>query len=240
MALINCPECGRSVSDKAISCPECGYPVREYETNTHKKSDNAKYYEGNVYDISPRWQAFVDSLNKPQKEQRYGNSFQNRKSKGYSEKNKIRDRIIVFNTIIGFSWIGLGVIQIIYFIKCLKYVNQGINFQFYLGDHFFSNTKAICIVGLIFGVLNAGSAIYDLSNMKNSKDNVLSLIEKAKVGFFDVLFFFWNGYLGLEFLRSQNSLDIFFGIIIGIAVLSDIIYRIFIGLNRGKINDLFS
>ena len=91
-----------------------------------------------------------------------------------------------------------------------------------MGDHFFSNTKAICIVGLIFGVLNAGSAIYDLSNMKNSKDNVLSLIEKAKVGFFDVLFFFWNGYLGLEFLRSQNTLDIFFGIIIGIAVLSDI------------------
>lgn len=27
MALINCPECGKEVSDKAISCPNCGYVI---------------------------------------------------------------------------------------------------------------------------------------------------------------------------------------------------------------------
>ena len=27
MAIISCPECGKSVSDKAISCPGCGYPI---------------------------------------------------------------------------------------------------------------------------------------------------------------------------------------------------------------------
>ena len=27
MALINCPECGRQVSDRAISCPDCGCPI---------------------------------------------------------------------------------------------------------------------------------------------------------------------------------------------------------------------
>lgn len=27
MALIICPECGKSVSDKATVCPECGYPL---------------------------------------------------------------------------------------------------------------------------------------------------------------------------------------------------------------------
>lgn len=27
MALINCPECGKQISDKAISCPNCGYPI---------------------------------------------------------------------------------------------------------------------------------------------------------------------------------------------------------------------
>lgn len=27
MALINCPECGRQVSDVATSCPTCGYPI---------------------------------------------------------------------------------------------------------------------------------------------------------------------------------------------------------------------
>ena len=28
MALITCPECSHSVSDKAISCPNCGYPIK--------------------------------------------------------------------------------------------------------------------------------------------------------------------------------------------------------------------
>lgn len=27
MALINCPECGNSISDSANNCPNCGYPV---------------------------------------------------------------------------------------------------------------------------------------------------------------------------------------------------------------------
>ena len=29
MSLIQCPECGRSVSDKSIQCIHCGYPIRE-------------------------------------------------------------------------------------------------------------------------------------------------------------------------------------------------------------------
>lgn len=28
MALINCPECGGMVSDKATACPHCGYPMK--------------------------------------------------------------------------------------------------------------------------------------------------------------------------------------------------------------------
>ncbi len=27
MALIQCPECGRKVSDQAAACPDCGYPI---------------------------------------------------------------------------------------------------------------------------------------------------------------------------------------------------------------------
>ncbi len=29
MALINCPECGKEISDKAVSCTSCGYPITE-------------------------------------------------------------------------------------------------------------------------------------------------------------------------------------------------------------------
>lgn len=29
MALITCPKCGASVSDKAVACPNCGHPINE-------------------------------------------------------------------------------------------------------------------------------------------------------------------------------------------------------------------
>lgn len=29
MALINCPECGKEISDKAASCPNCGCPIKK-------------------------------------------------------------------------------------------------------------------------------------------------------------------------------------------------------------------
>ncbi len=32
MALIECPDCGREVSDSAAACPDCGYPVAKGST----------------------------------------------------------------------------------------------------------------------------------------------------------------------------------------------------------------
>lgn len=29
MSLINCPECNKEISDKAVSCPNCGFPIQE-------------------------------------------------------------------------------------------------------------------------------------------------------------------------------------------------------------------
>ena len=31
MAMINCPECGKEISDKALSCPNCGYSLNSNE-----------------------------------------------------------------------------------------------------------------------------------------------------------------------------------------------------------------
>ena len=31
MALVQCPECGKEISDQAISCPNCGYTMRKEE-----------------------------------------------------------------------------------------------------------------------------------------------------------------------------------------------------------------
>ena len=36
MALINCPECGKEISDRAENCPHCGFPI----TKQDKKSFN--------------------------------------------------------------------------------------------------------------------------------------------------------------------------------------------------------
>lgn len=33
MALINCPECNKEVSDKANNCPNCGYPLSDMVTS---------------------------------------------------------------------------------------------------------------------------------------------------------------------------------------------------------------
>lgn len=41
MALINCPECSKKVSDKASSCPRCGYPIHnEVETSGTIMNEN--------------------------------------------------------------------------------------------------------------------------------------------------------------------------------------------------------
>ncbi len=39
MALINCPECNKEISDKAFSCPHCGYPI-SLDTNLNNNSQN--------------------------------------------------------------------------------------------------------------------------------------------------------------------------------------------------------
>ena len=40
MALINCPECKKEISDTARKCPHCGYVVKSVlkDVNTNKKT----------------------------------------------------------------------------------------------------------------------------------------------------------------------------------------------------------
>ena len=45
MALINCPECGKEVSDQAISCPNCGYVFK-------KMDDTPKSMEVSIKNIN--------------------------------------------------------------------------------------------------------------------------------------------------------------------------------------------
>lgn len=53
MALINCPECGQSVSDKAPTCPHCGAPINMKVdvpvTFFRERKFVCAAYRGNVY-----------------------------------------------------------------------------------------------------------------------------------------------------------------------------------------------
>lgn len=42
MALIQCPECGSQVSDKALSCPRRGYPMSSAEKPRKSPKTSAK------------------------------------------------------------------------------------------------------------------------------------------------------------------------------------------------------
>lgn len=41
MALINCPECGKEISDKAPACPKCGCPIENIALPTYIKPEQA-------------------------------------------------------------------------------------------------------------------------------------------------------------------------------------------------------
>lgn len=58
MSIINCPECGKEISDQAISCPNCGYPIKPQNNNESINRVNnlskllVKEYNENNYDDS--------------------------------------------------------------------------------------------------------------------------------------------------------------------------------------------
>ena len=45
--LINCPECGKQVSDKASNCPECGCPINATEKTEQTTTDGVHYARPN-------------------------------------------------------------------------------------------------------------------------------------------------------------------------------------------------
>ena len=40
MALINCHECGKEISDRAVACPHCGCPIEADNKNIEYKKTN--------------------------------------------------------------------------------------------------------------------------------------------------------------------------------------------------------
>lgn len=56
MPLIDCPDCGSQVSDKADACPKCGYPVRRNLIKESARSVGNSAME-KMDDLKPRLRA---------------------------------------------------------------------------------------------------------------------------------------------------------------------------------------
>lgn len=65
MALIQCPECGQSISDKAAKCPKCGYPIQEHLNGKTEKLQDEYLSAGPVSSASEEHP--VDSQQTPAK-----------------------------------------------------------------------------------------------------------------------------------------------------------------------------
>ena len=63
MSLIQCPECGKEISDKAGACPNCGMPLRLEDRGTY---DVTITRENQWFLINPAATILVDNINKYQ------------------------------------------------------------------------------------------------------------------------------------------------------------------------------
>ncbi len=54
--LIKCPECGQSISDKALACPHCGMPKSEMNNKPFLMEYDSNTMEG----VTPRDQQSID------------------------------------------------------------------------------------------------------------------------------------------------------------------------------------
>lgn len=67
MALINCPECGKEISDRVIACPHCGFPMQEENPQaTEQTATSADQHEQPVQNFAPV-QPTASQLQQPEK-----------------------------------------------------------------------------------------------------------------------------------------------------------------------------
>lgn len=71
MSMMNCPECGKEISDKALNCPNCGCPLEKKnqelaETNVQNVQDFIVNIDQQTYNISEMWREVtsIDELRK--------------------------------------------------------------------------------------------------------------------------------------------------------------------------------
>ena len=65
MALINCPECGQQISDKAQTCPICGHPMGVNYNYSGNGSDGQQFSSLQTVPITQQLRPYALSLKTP-------------------------------------------------------------------------------------------------------------------------------------------------------------------------------
>lgn len=60
MALICCPECGKTISDKAPACIHCGFPMQEDSKGTQNSNNTHCLINGKEYDLTEVLSNIID------------------------------------------------------------------------------------------------------------------------------------------------------------------------------------
>ena len=109
MALIKCPECESSISEKALSCPYCGYPLQDKADN--KNDDNSSVIKEKIDEIDKTIAKMQSQIEQIQKD--HQQSIQQITKALYAEDQedevKLNSRLSVwaFSLIIVFSPLAL-------------------------------------------------------------------------------------------------------------------------------------
>lgn len=73
MAIINCPECGKEISDKAEKCVHCGYPLNlQSKEKIHTKELLERYYNSVAGNSQANTRTLIDKTELYAYEQKIG------------------------------------------------------------------------------------------------------------------------------------------------------------------------
>ncbi|MBN1223223.1 MAG: zinc ribbon domain-containing protein [Candidatus Aminicenantes bacterium] len=167
MALVACPECGKSVSEKARSCPNCGYPL---------KAGSGYFAEGERASIGYEYKSSKTLFGMPLVHIVYGPSYGKilKPAKGFIAIGNVAIGVISIGGIaiglISLGGIGLGLV-------CLGGVALGI-----LGGAGGLATGYIAIGGVAIGTYaigGVGIGAHTLQNDPQLREYIQSLIKNV-------------------------------------------------------------
>lgn len=185
MALINCPECKKQISDKATSCPHCGFPLSSHNsTNEGNDEINSK---SNV-------QGIVESTHLDGNE--FDNSTNDKERKVVNVKKGVNDfikkRIHIFNKEIPLIHLLLTVVLVILsIVLIIVLIPKGSN-----ANNSFSNTITTTQSSLNQQIANTKPTSYSIAANESSSSNTAEYISDRSV----------------QYNQEDNEYIVFFGL----------------------------